>query len=242
MNRFILSAALASSLAFAQGAPPPPAAKGAPPPPAAKAPPPPPAAAAPAPTAAAPAPGMDWSKMGPASRKSKNEAAVKKEIQAFIAEEDKLFAAKNWEGMLDRIDYPVMMITDDSKGVPSSRAATRDQYKAEMAPFWEHAPADMKTTHKPTVSVLSDSLAVVVDDVTMTMGKTKVSGRNTSTLVKMGGAWKVKTMAEAGWGDMAGGPPAAAPEPAAPAPAPAKTAPPPPPGAGKAPPPPPSAK
>ncbi|GMU58239.1 MAG: hypothetical protein AMXMBFR34_00020 [Myxococcaceae bacterium] len=242
MNRLVLSAALASSLAFAQGAPPPPA-KAAPPPPAAKAPPPAPAPAAPAPAAAAPAaPAMDWTKVGPGSRKPKNEGAVKKELTAFLAEEDKLFAAKNWDGLLARIDFPVTMITDDGTGKVSSRATTKEQYVAEMKPFWESAPADLKVKHKPTITVHSDSLATVVDDFQMTMGKTKVAGKSAMTLVKVDGSWKCKVMLEAGWGGMAegGGAPAPAPAPApakvpAPPPAPAKAPPPP----GKAPPPPP---
>ena len=41
------------------------------------------------------------------------------------------------------------------------------------------------------------------------MGKQKLSGRNSSMLVKIGGAWKWKMMAEAGWGGM-GPPPAQA--------------------------------
>lgn len=276
MKRLILSAALASSLAFAQGAPPP-AAKGAPPPPPAKgAPPPAPAKAPPPPAAGTPAPAhapaagtpapapamaMDWSKVGPGARKPKSEAAVKKEINAWLAEEEKLAAAKNWDGVLARIDFPVTMITDSTSGAVSSRAASREEYLGEMKPFWDNMPADMKTKHKFTISVLSDALAVVVDDFTMTMGKTKVTGRNSSTLVKVGGAWKWKTMTEAGWGDM--GAPSAAPAPAAPAPAkaapaaaapapgkaapapaapaPGKAAPPPAPSKG-APPPPPAAK
>lgn len=256
MKRLILSAALASSLAFAQGAPPP-AAKGAPPPPPAKgAPPPAPAKAPPPPAAGTPAPApaaamaMDWSKVGPGARKPKNEGAVKKEITAWLAEDEKLAAAKNWDGMLARIDFPVTMITDSTSGAVSSRAASRDEYLAEMKPFWDNMPADMKTKHKFTVSVMSDALAAVVDDFTMTIGKVKVSGRNASTLVKVGGSWKWKTMTEAGWGDM-GAPPAAAPAPAAPAPAKAAPAPaapapgkaPPPPAPAKsAPPPPPAAK
>jgi hypothetical protein len=119
----------------------------------------------------------------------------------------------------------------------SSRAASRDEYLAEMKPFWDTMPADLKTKHKYTISVLSDSLASVVDDFTMTMGKVKVSGRSAATLVKVGGAWKWKTKAEAGWADM-GAPPAVAPAPAAPAPGKA----PPPPPARSAPPPPPAAK
>jgi hypothetical protein len=180
---------------------------------------------------------VDWTKVGPAARKPKNEAATRKEIAAFLAEEEKLYAAKNWDGLLSRIDFPVTMITDDSAGKVSSRAATKEQYVAEMKPFWESMPANTKVKHRPTITVYSDSLASVVDDFQMTMGKNKVSGRNTMTLVKVDGAWKTKVMVEAGWGDMAAGKSlsapapaptansAPAPAPAAPAPAPAKPAP-----------------
>jgi hypothetical protein len=41
-----------------------------------------------------------------------------------------------------------------------------------------------------------------VDDWVLTIGKQKVSGRSTELLVKRGGKWMVKTMVEAGWGDM----------------------------------------
>jgi hypothetical protein len=34
------------------------------------------------------------------------------------------------------------------------------------------------------------------------MGKQKLSGRNSSLLVKTGGQWKRKSMVEAGWGGM----------------------------------------
>jgi hypothetical protein len=180
---------------------------------------------------------MDWSKVGPGARKPKNEGAVKKEITAWLAEDEKLVAARNWDGVLARIDFPVMVITDSASGAVSSRSASRDEYLAEMKPIWDTMPADLKTKHRYTISVLSDSLASVVDDFTMTTGKVTVSGRNASTLVKVGGTWKWKTKAEAGWGDT-GAPPAAAPAPAAPSPG---NAPPPPP-ARSAPPPPPAAR
>jgi hypothetical protein len=63
-------------------------------------------------------------------------------------------------------------------------------------------PKDMKMTHKPTISVLSDSLVNVVDEFTMTTGKHTITGRNTSLLVKRDGQWKWKAMAEAGYGGM----------------------------------------
>lgn len=258
MKRFTIAAAVVvgslSLPVLAQSAPPPPPKGGsaptAAPPPPSKAAPPPAAAGAPPPpsTGSAPPPPsagmMDPSKMGPMARKPTNEAQAKKEIEAFIKAEDALLAAKNWDGLLARIDFPIFMVTDTLAGVPSTQSSTREAYLAEMKPFWEQMPPTSSTRHKLTVSVLSDSLANVVDDYEMTMGKTKMKGRNASLLVKVNGQWKYKTMTEAGWGDMSGSGSAAAPA-AAPATGGTGAPPPPPPGAagnpGKGSPPPPPA-
>jgi hypothetical protein len=202
-------------------------------------------------------------KMGPAYRKPTNEAQTKKDIEAFIKAEDALLAKRDWAGMMARVDFPVFMVTDTLAGVPSAMETSREQYEAEMKPMWEMMPPGSSTKHKLTISVLSDSLANVVDDYEMTMGKEKSKARNTSVLVKVGGQWKYKMMMEAGWGDSSAAPsaspaapaPTAAPAPAAQgnrppapapttgAPAPAPTgAPAPAPSKGAAPPPPPPAK
>ncbi|MCI0571667.1 MAG: hypothetical protein L0Y66_13020 [Myxococcaceae bacterium] len=143
---------------------------------------------------------MDMSKMGPWTRKPTNEAQTRKEIQAFFKEEEAAMKKGDLEATLARIDFPVLMATDDSKGVPSAEMWDRQRYAAEMKPFYEKMPKDMEMTHKPTVTVLSDSLAAVTDDFTMKMGKQKMSGRNAGLLVKKDGQWKWKAMAEAGWG------------------------------------------
>jgi hypothetical protein len=165
-------------------------------------------AAPPAAPAAAPA-GPDMSKMGPWSRKPADEGAVKKEVAAFFKAQDENEKKMDMNAMLDAIDFPVTMMTDDSKGVPKVEAWSRDQYEAMMKGMMAGMPKDMKVTHNPTVTVLSDSLVNVTDNFTMSMGKVKMSGRNLSVLVKRDGKWKWKVMGEAGWGDMPS--PAAAP-------------------------------
>jgi hypothetical protein len=65
-------------------------------------------------------------------------------------------------------------------------------------------PKDLKMTHKPTITVLSDSLVMATDNFTMTLGKQKVTGQNATLLVKRDGQWKWKVMAEAGYGGMPG--------------------------------------
>jgi hypothetical protein len=67
--------------------------------------------------------------------------------------------------------------------------------------MFEQMPADTQMTHKPTITVLSDSLATFTDDFTITMGGKKQSGRNAGLVVKRDGKWKWKAFYEAGWGD-----------------------------------------
>ncbi|HEY3452595.1 MAG TPA: hypothetical protein VGK67_39995 [Myxococcales bacterium] len=169
-----------------------------------------PAAAAPAATPAAP--GMDMSKVGPASRKPKDEKVVKKDIDAFLKAQEDIAKKHDQEGMLAAIDFPVYMISDDAKGVVEAKAYTKDEYVAMMKPFQESMPKDMQVTHKYTVTILSDAIAQVMDDATMTVGKQKSGGKSSSVIVKKDGKWMWKTMVEAGWAGMEKQPaPAAAP-------------------------------
>lgn len=155
------------------------------------------------PSGAQPAQGMpDLSKAGPWTRKPTNEAQTRKDVLAFFRQEDELMKKGDFEGALARIDFPIFMATDDSKGVPFAALFSREEYVREMKPMWEGMPKDVKVTHKPTVTVLSDSLVSMTDDYTMTLGGKKMSGRNMALLVKRDGQWKWKQMVEAGWGDV----------------------------------------
>jgi uncharacterized protein (TIGR02246 family) len=134
--------------------------------------------------------------------KVKQEAKDKQEIGALV----RAMEAAGKKGDLDAaaalVDFPVMMITDDSKGQAMGDPWTREQWVEVMRPFYENPMKDMKITHKPTIFLLSDSLASVDDVSTMTMGKKSVTSRNSMLLVRRDGEWKVKAMAEGGWGDM----------------------------------------
>ncbi len=168
--------------------------------------------------AQAPAPAaMDMTKIGAAARKPTDEKKTKKEVGEFYKKMEAADAKGDMDSLVAMHDFPLFMATDDLNGVLDAKSYSKDEYVAMMKPMFENMPKDTKMTHKPAFTVLSDSLVVVVDDFTMTMGKTRISGKNSGLLVKVGGEWKWKSMVEAGWGGMA--PPAAAA--AAPAPAPA---------------------
>jgi hypothetical protein len=145
----------------------------------------------------------DMSKMGPSSRKPTDEKKTKKEIDEMFKKAEEAHMKGDMEAMAALHDFPVFMATDDAKGAVETKSYSKEEFIAMMKPFFENMPKDTKTTHKSVVVVLSDSLANVTDDFTMTMGKTKMTGKNSGLLVKVDGNWKWKVMVEAGWGGMA---------------------------------------
>jgi hypothetical protein len=100
-------------------------------------------------------------------------------------------------------DFPILMVTDNAKGEASGEPWSREQWLQVMKPFYaKPMPAGATTPGKRTVVLLTDSLALVGSGWTMKMGGKKVTGTSGLVLVRKGGAWKVKSMIEGGWGDM----------------------------------------
>lgn len=145
--------------------------------------------------------GMDMSKVGPWSRKT-DDAKVKKEVQAFLARNDEAEKKGDMQAQMSLVDFPVYMTSDAAGGKIEASEWSREQWEQMMKPFFENMPKDTKTTHKRTITVLSDSLANVTDEFTMNTAKHKLSGRNVALLVKRNGEWKWKSMTEAGWAGM----------------------------------------
>jgi hypothetical protein len=146
----------------------------------------------------------DMSKMGPWSRKPTDEGKTKKDIQAFLKSSEETMKKGDFNAALAEIDFPVYMATDDSKGMTKAKEYSREQYTAMMKPMYENMPKDHQASHKHNITVLSDNLAMVVDDYTMSHNKQKFTGKSACLLVKKDNQWKYKTMTEAGWGDMSG--------------------------------------
>ncbi|WP_143177229.1 hypothetical protein [Cystobacter ferrugineus] len=102
---------------------------------------------------------------------------------------------------ISRIDFPILMATDDSKGKVKSGTYDQQQYMEMMRPTFE-TTEDSQISHKPNITVLSDSLATFTDDYSVTRGGKKYNGRMAGLLVKVDGQWKWKAMYEAGFGDV----------------------------------------
>jgi len=179
-----------------------------------------PAAAPPAmmaaPAAPAAAPGPDMTKVGPMSRKVTKED--KKGIADVYKAWDEGWKKGDGNALAELVDFPLLMMSDDSKGEEKHVEATREQFVGMVMGIGAMSK-DAKITGKHTPIFLSDSLAVAPGNFNMTMGKVKGSWHGFDVLTLKDGKWKFKQIAEAGWGDMVGGPPAMAPS-MAPKPAP----------------------
>jgi len=157
--------------------------------------------------AAEPAPGSE-PMQGWRPPKVKNEKQDRAEIAKLFKAMETAGKKGDIEAAASLIDFPVLMLTDDSKGEAHGDAWTKEQWVKVMEPFYKPMP-DMKVKDKPTVFLISDSLATVTNVATITMGKKAMTARNSMLLSRVGGEWKVKAMVEGGWGDsmaMAGTP------------------------------------
>jgi SnoaL-like domain len=141
---------------------------------------------------------------GPMTRLPKDEKKDKKEIEAFNKAFEDAAKKGDLDAMASMVDFPVIMMTDNSKGVFSMVEMTHDQWIAAMKPSMDKMKdmKDMKMSHKATIDMFSDDLGSCDDEVSMKMGKMKGTYRGENTMIRVNGAWKIKTMMEAGWGDM----------------------------------------
>lgn len=134
--------------------------------------------------------------------KVKNAAKDKQEITALIKAMESAARTGDLDAAVALVDFPVMMMTDDSKGEAMGEPWSREEWLEVMKPFYEQPMKDMKITHKPSIFLVSDSLASVDDVSTMKMGGKTITSRNSMFLIRRDGKWRVKGMAEGGWGDM----------------------------------------
>jgi hypothetical protein len=139
--------------------------------------------------------------------KIRNEAKDKQEIKGLLKKMEAAGKKGDLEAAAALVDFPVTMATDNSKGEAKVETWDRDRWTEVMRPMYEHPMEGMKVVHKPTITLLSDSLASVQDVATITMegGAQPVTARSSMLVVRTGGEWRVKGMAEGGWGDMMGG-------------------------------------
>jgi hypothetical protein len=128
-----------------------------------------------------------------------NAKADRAEILALLRALEDAVRRSDVNGAASLVDFPVLMVTDDAKGEAMADTWSKDQWIEVMAPFYRPAPGTT-ISHRPAIFLVTDSLATVADEVTVTTGKQKFTTRSALVVVRTGGKWKVKSMVEGGWG------------------------------------------
>jgi hypothetical protein len=150
-----------------------------------------------------PAGAPDMKTMGPLSRLPKKAQQNQTELKASFKQWHAVGLKGDVNAMADMIDFPVIMMTDDSKGNFKMEQWNRDQWIAVMKPFMD--PAAMKGmswSSKEACFLLSDDLASCEELISIQGPKMKGKYNAHTILVRIDGKWKVKQMMEAGWGDL----------------------------------------
>ncbi len=102
-------------------------------------------------------------------------------------------------------DFPVYMMTDNAAGVVSGGEWTKDQWNQYMKPAFENMPKDAKMSRKVKATFVTETIAFVEENNTMTIGKGKPETWTSASIVILkDGKWMFKGGAEGGWGDMMG--------------------------------------
>ena len=144
-----------------------------------------------------------------------HEKQDKKEIGALFSAMHQASVKGDLDAAAALMDFPVLMVTDDSSGQAMGETWDREKWLEVMKPFYS-PHHEMKVKHKPTITLLTDSLATIADEATITMGKKTVKARSSMLAVRKDDKWLVKSMVEGGWGDMMKEKPATASQPMAP--------------------------
>jgi hypothetical protein len=131
------------------------------------------------------------------------EKKTKADINALFKKMEQAGQKGELDAAAALVDFPVLMLTDTKEGDSVGDQWDEQQWREVMTPFYAQPMKDMRVTHNPKVFLVTEALASVDDDWTMTMGKKKTAGRSSMLLVRKAGEWKIKAMVEGGWGDMA---------------------------------------
>jgi len=127
----------------------------------------------------------------------------KKGIEAMLTKVDNAWKTGDLAATASMVDFPVYMVTDDSKGTVYTESWTKEMYMTNMTEAMKNMSGmkDIKVKHNRKYDFLTDDMAIVYDNASMTMGKQTMNVRSSSLVIQKDGKWMIKSMMEGGWGD-----------------------------------------
>ena len=153
-------------------------------------------------TTLAQAPAADAPAAGAFKPRHVTKGGDKKGVEELYKACDDAMKKGDVDAMAARVDFPVMMMTDNAAGVPTTAMWEKQTWVDSMKKSFGDMPKDMKMGKKTKITFLSDSLAIVEETNDMTMGKAKDKWMSAAIVELKDGKWMFKGMIEGGWGDM----------------------------------------
>jgi opacity protein-like surface antigen len=131
-----------------------------------------------------------------------------KGIETMMKAWHEAFMKKDIAGAAQNLDFPVLMVTTDSKGNVMTTSWDHDTWVNNMTKSMASMP-DMKDMPKMPMpkmkyDFITNGIASVFETMTMPMGKKSMTTNSHCLVVMKDGKWLVKSMTEGGWGDMMG--------------------------------------
>lgn len=127
----------------------------------------------------------------------------RKGIDALWKAWGQAFMNQNFDAAADRVDFPVLMVTDDGKGHVTTAEWDRDTWIRNMKRAMQampHPKGGKMPIPKHSYDFLTNDIVVATSTSAMAMGKKSVTVKSSSLLVRKDGKWMIKSMAEGGWG------------------------------------------
>lgn len=121
-------------------------------------------------------------------------------LMAWFKNYDMLAANNDADAMIKEAHLPITVITDDSNGECVTQQWNEASFRASIE--GNASSPDTKIENNRQPFFLNENLAVVITEGKVTNAEGTQYMRYADVLVKKDGAWKFKSMMQAGWGDM----------------------------------------
>lgn len=124
-------------------------------------------------------------------------------MEALFKAADEAWKKADLQALTALYDFPIYMATDTKDGTFQGGEWSVEQFQKIIGGFMKNDPKDIVYKEKRTPHFLSDTLASVIVETTVTRGGKELGSYKSSVLaIKKNGQWRFKSGVEAGHGGM----------------------------------------
>lgn len=123
-------------------------------------------------------------------------------LEALYKRRDDAHKLRNWEMLRDTIDFPVWMVSDTSEHEAVTWLGDESKLLEVQGNIMRAVPRT-PVEHQRRFIFLTSGLALNLESNWVMVGAERLEFKAAHVLVKRGGQWKVKSVVEGGWGNLA---------------------------------------